>query len=303
MFKLFNRSTSSSHLEYGNGMPTNPIYHNNNKSSVINTSSNNLTNCLPTVQSYSTNSTSHLMARQSHPQLNQTQTSQQPTQSYNYNHWLIQEAEYRRQMASRNCGGLMASTKNQQLLQQSKSNSQLTNNKINMYKDDQPVYENTIIYNSHKKQQQLHHQMSMNNNMPYLANQQINKPPFPNPTMIGNNSQPTPTIQHNNSPTNQPQNYLSTQPQTQQQKQQKQILSVSGKKRCSNCGDELGRGCAAMVIETLSLYYHINCFRCSVCHIILGNGTCGTDVRVRDNKLHCLMCYSNDQAGLKFSRV
>lgn len=31
-----------------------------------------------------------------------------------------------------------------------------------------------------------------------------------------------------------------------------------------------GRGCAAMVIESLSLYYHINCFRCSVCHIQLG---------------------------------
>lgn len=53
--------------------------------------------------------------------------------------------------------------------------------------------------------------------------------------------------------------------------QQKQsMLSVSGRKKCSSCGDELGRGCAAMVIESLSLYYHINCFRCSVCHIQLG---------------------------------
>ncbi|XP_074597424.1 uncharacterized protein LOC141852180 isoform X2 [Brevipalpus obovatus] len=85
--------------------------------------------------------------------------------------------------------------------------------------------------------------------------------------------------------------------------QQTQILSVSGKKKCSNCGDELGRGCAAMVIETLSLYYHINCFRCFVCHTQLGNGSCGTDVRVRNQKLHCHNCYSNDEAGLKFSRV
>lgn len=47
-------------------------------------------------------------------------------------------------------------------------------------------------------------------------------------------------------------------------------LSVSGKKKCSKCGDELGKGCAAMVVESLSLYYHINCFRCSVCNIQLG---------------------------------
>lgn len=47
-------------------------------------------------------------------------------------------------------------------------------------------------------------------------------------------------------------------------------LSVSGKKKCSSCGDELGKGCAAMVVESLSLYYHINCFRCSVCNVQLG---------------------------------
>lgn len=47
-------------------------------------------------------------------------------------------------------------------------------------------------------------------------------------------------------------------------------LSVSGKKKCSKCGDELGKGCAAMVVESLQLYYHINCFRCSVCNAQLG---------------------------------
>ena len=250
-------------------------YH--NKSS-INTSSGNLNNCLP-VQSYSAG---QLMAgRQSQPQLNQQTPLSQPSQSYNYNHWLIQEAEYRRQMASRGGSSLIASTKNQpQVSQQPPPPNNNGNQMIgktsstNVYKDDQPVYENTIIYNSHKKQLQ---QQQLSTNMPYLGNQQqqqqINKPPYPNPTMISGNqsmissnptmmsSNPTmmssnPTMMssnqstsliHHNSPingaSNQPQNYLSQQQQQQQQqqKQQKQILSVSGKKKCSNCGDELGK--------------------------------------------------------------
>merc|ERR1711874_771736 len=79
------------------------------------------------------------------------------------------------------------------------------------------------------------------------------------------------------------------------------LLSVSGKKKCSHCGEELGRG-AAVVIESLGLFYHLRCFRCVVCHVQLGNGSTGTDVRVRNNKLHCQNCYSNDE-GLKFSKV
>ncbi|XP_055932450.1 LIM and calponin homology domains-containing protein 1-like isoform X7 [Argiope bruennichi] len=80
------------------------------------------------------------------------------------------------------------------------------------------------------------------------------------------------------------------------------MLSVSGRKRCSHCSEELGRG-AAMIIESLQLYYHIHCFQCCVCQAQLGNGSCGTDVRVRNNKLHCHNCYSNDEAGLKFSQL
>jgi len=79
------------------------------------------------------------------------------------------------------------------------------------------------------------------------------------------------------------------------------LLSVSGKKKCSHCKEELGRG-AAMIIESLRLFYHLRCFRCVVCHVQLGNGSTGTDVRVRNNKLHCQNCYSNDE-GLKFSKV
>lgn len=79
------------------------------------------------------------------------------------------------------------------------------------------------------------------------------------------------------------------------------LLSVSGKKKCSHCKEELGRG-AAMIIESLRLFYHLRCFRCVVCNVQLGNGAQGTDVRVRNNKLHCQNCYSNDE-GLKFSKV
>ncbi|XP_022079514.1 LIM domain only protein 7-like isoform X4 [Acanthaster planci] len=77
--------------------------------------------------------------------------------------------------------------------------------------------------------------------------------------------------------------------------------SVSGKVTCSNCNKSLGRG-AAMIIESLGLHFHIECFRCCVCNIQLGNGTQGTDVRIRASKLHCQNCYSND-AGFEFTEV
>nr|CDQ03926.1 BMA-LIM-8 [Brugia malayi] len=80
------------------------------------------------------------------------------------------------------------------------------------------------------------------------------------------------------------------------------LLSVSGKHHCSHCSMELGRG-AAMIIESLNLFYHLSCFRCYVCKMTLGNGTRGTDVRVRDSKLHCQSCYSSEESGLKFSKV
>ncbi|XP_041357084.1 LIM and calponin homology domains-containing protein 1-like isoform X2 [Gigantopelta aegis] len=73
-----------------------------------------------------------------------------------------------------------------------------------------------------------------------------------------------------------------------------QHLPVSGKQECSHCNQELGFG-AAMIIESLGLYYHVQCFRCCVCHTPLGSGNEGADVRVRVNKLHCPNCYSNDE--------
>lgn len=62
-----------------------------------------------------------------------------------------------------------------------------------------------------------------------------------------------------------------------------------------------GRG-AAMIIESLCLFYHMECFKCCVCHVQLGDGLMGTDVRVRNQKLHCHNCYSSDD-GVKFSCV
>ena len=71
------------------------------------------------------------------------------------------------------------------------------------------------------------------------------------------------------------------------------VLSVSGRLRCSRCEDELGQG-SAMVIESLGLYYHIECFRCFVCNIPLTSSFEGTDVRVRNHRLHCPNCFSDD---------
>ncbi|XP_061441009.1 LIM and calponin homology domains-containing protein 1 isoform X10 [Rhineura floridana] len=66
--------------------------------------------------------------------------------------------------------------------------------------------------------------------------------------------------------------------------------SVSGKKLCSSCGQPLGKG-AAMIIETLGLYFHIQCFRCGICKEQLGDAASGTDVRIRNGLLNCNDCY------------
>ncbi|XP_059503376.1 LIM and calponin homology domains-containing protein 1-like isoform X12 [Stegostoma tigrinum] len=66
--------------------------------------------------------------------------------------------------------------------------------------------------------------------------------------------------------------------------------SISGKKLCSTCGLPLGKG-AAMIIETLSLYFHIQCFTCGICKGQLGDAATGTDVRIRNGLLNCNDCY------------
>uniref|UniRef100_A0A0N4ZNY4 PDZ domain-containing protein n=1 Tax=Parastrongyloides trichosuri TaxID=131310 RepID=A0A0N4ZNY4_PARTI len=69
-----------------------------------------------------------------------------------------------------------------------------------------------------------------------------------------------------------------------------QVKAVSGRKLCGHCDRTLGQG-AAMIIESLKLQFHLSCFRCIHCNTLLGNGTTGTDVRVRGRKLYCKECY------------
>lgn len=65
---------------------------------------------------------------------------------------------------------------------------------------------------------------------------------------------------------------------------------VSGKRLCSGCSLPLGKG-AAMIIDTLGLFFHIQCFKCGVCHGQLGDNRTGTDVRIRNGLLSCHECY------------
>ncbi|CAJ1052530.1 LIM and calponin homology domains-containing protein 1-like isoform X1 [Xyrichtys novacula] len=65
---------------------------------------------------------------------------------------------------------------------------------------------------------------------------------------------------------------------------------VSGKRLCSGCSQPLGKG-AAMIIDTLGLFFHIQCFKCGVCKGQLGDATTGTDVRIRNGLLSCHECY------------
>lgn len=63
-----------------------------------------------------------------------------------------------------------------------------------------------------------------------------------------------------------------------------------------------GRG-AAMIVESLNIFYHLSCFRCYVCSIALGNGTRGADVRVRGSKLHCQKCFSTEEKDIRSSQI
>ncbi|XP_054018983.1 LIM domain only protein 7 [Dryobates pubescens] len=72
--------------------------------------------------------------------------------------------------------------------------------------------------------------------------------------------------------------------------------SVSGKKICSYCNNVLGKG-AAMIIESLGLCYHLQCFKCVACGCDLGGSRAGAEVRIRNNKLFCNDCYIRFKTG------
>ncbi|XP_005727051.1 LIM and calponin homology domains-containing protein 1-like isoform X4 [Pundamilia nyererei] len=65
---------------------------------------------------------------------------------------------------------------------------------------------------------------------------------------------------------------------------------VSGKRLCTGCSQPLGKG-AAMIIDTLGLFFHMHCFKCGLCGVQLGDATAGTDVRIRKGMLSCHECY------------
>ncbi|KAI4480625.1 hypothetical protein M0804_010178 [Polistes exclamans] len=190
---------------------------------------------------------------------------------FNYQHWLIQEAEQRR-----------IHEKNQRSPAR-KSQPHVTGTSVPYAaaptrSDSKPLPDSIIQTLTQRVQ-----------------NRAQEKPLSPRRRLEHSTSQEHIPLQHSN--TNQQQ--LTLQPKSQQPQSvnnndnQEKMLSVSGKKKCSHCGDELGRG-AAMIIESLRLFYHMECFKCCVCHVRLGDGLMGTDVRVRNHKLHCHNCYSSD---------
>ncbi|XP_053563889.1 LIM domain only protein 7 isoform X2 [Bombina bombina] len=86
-----------------------------------------------------------------------------------------------------------------------------------------------------------------------------------------------------------------TQPSTQVSSQQRS-KSVSGKKLCSYCNNNLGKG-AAMIIESLGLCFHLHCFKCVACERDLGGSESGAEVRIRNNDLYCNSCYVRFKSG------
>uniref|UniRef100_A0A8C6NY72 LIM and calponin homology domains-containing protein 1-like n=1 Tax=Nothobranchius furzeri TaxID=105023 RepID=A0A8C6NY72_NOTFU len=76
---------------------------------------------------------------------------------------------------------------------------------------------------------------------------------------------------------------------------------VSGRRLCSGCSKPLGKG-AAMIIDTLGLFFHVQCFKCGACNGQLGDATTGTDVRIRNGQLSCYECYIASR-GEKHSHV
>ncbi|MCJ8749203.1 hypothetical protein PDJAM_G00173680, partial [Pangasius djambal] len=89
---------------------------------------------------------------------------------------------------------------------------------------------------------------------------------------------------------------IHTSPSSQDTSPSSSDRSVSAKKLCSSCAQPLGKG-AAMIIDALGLYFHIQCFKCGVCKGLLGDMSTGTDVRIRNGVLNCHSCYMKSRAA------
>ncbi|XP_063102938.1 LIM domain only protein 7 isoform X13 [Cavia porcellus] len=83
---------------------------------------------------------------------------------------------------------------------------------------------------------------------------------------------------------------------TSQSSSQLRSRSVSGKRVCSYCNNILGKG-AAMIIESLGLCYHLQCFKCVSCECDLGGSSAGAEVRIRNHQLYCNNCYLRFKSG------
>ncbi|XP_054270068.1 LIM domain only protein 7 isoform X3 [Macrosteles quadrilineatus] len=213
----------------------------------------------------------------------------------NYQHWLVQEAEQRRitEMHQRQAPPPRRPVPPPPPQQQWAGGSpQYTNWQPPQPRQDKPLPDAIIQSLTQRVQNRLG---DPNNNRRRM---EVVPPPAPVVESRNHNHTVVESRNHNHTVVdsrNQNHNHTAA------AESQEKMLSVSGKKKCSHCGEELGRG-AAMIIESLRLFYHIDCFKCCVCCVQLGDGLMGTDVRVRNNKLHCHNCYSSDD-GVKFSCV
>ncbi|CRK91627.1 CLUMA_CG005279, isoform C [Clunio marinus] len=196
-------------------------------------------------------------------------------------HWLIQEAEQRRieQMNNVRSNGVAANGNSKKPLPES------------------------VIQTLTQRVQNMGLGVNVNKRYTIFDSKQmppIVQPPSQTPLLMVSHKQPQPTsnmIHNPLSPSQQP-----PLPPVPILPPQLDVLSVSSKKLCSYCNHELGSG-AAMIIENLGLFYHIDCFKCSVCQTPISDGNIhGTDVRVRNSRLHCHNCFSNEE-GVKFSCV
>ncbi|KAL5111943.1 LIM and calponin homology domains-containing protein 1 [Taenia crassiceps] len=70
---------------------------------------------------------------------------------------------------------------------------------------------------------------------------------------------------------------------------------------CAGCNQQLGTS-DLMIIEQLSLFYHLSCFVCARCGIQLSDGQNETSVRIRNGLIYCYICYHRISKSLSCSK-